>query len=48
MDLDTLKVNLISLSAISLSMTNINEVLQSIALILAIIYTLLKIYQRLR
>lgn len=48
MDLDILKVNLVSFSAIGVSMMDVNEVLQSIALILAIVYTLIKIYQRTR
>jgi len=48
MDLDTLKVNLVSLYAISLNLMQINEILQTIALISAIVYTLIKIYQRIK
>lgn len=48
MDLDIIKVNLVSFSAIGVSMMDVNEILQSIALILAIVYTIIKIYQRIR
>jgi len=48
MDLDILKVNAVNLSAILVSSMQINEVLQTIALLLAIIYTIIKIYQRIK
>ena len=48
MDLDLLKVNIINLGAIGISTMELNEVLQTIALLSAIAYTLIKIYQRLK
>jgi len=48
MDLDILKVHAVNLSAILVSTMQINEVLQTIALLLAIIYTVIKIYQRIK
>jgi hypothetical protein len=48
MDLDIIKVHAVNLSAILVSSMQINEVLQTIALLLAIIYTIVKIYQRIK
>ena len=48
MDLDVLKVNIINLGAIGISTMEFNEVLQTIALLSAIVYTLIKIYQRVK
>jgi hypothetical protein len=48
MDLDILKVQTVNLSAILVSSMQINEVLQTIVLLLAIIYTIIKIYQRIK
>ena len=48
MDLDILKVHAVNLSALLVSSMEVNEVLQTIALLLAIIYTIIKIYQRVK
>jgi hypothetical protein len=48
MDLDVLKVNLVSLSAIGISLAEVNEMLRTVALLSAIVYTIVKIVQRVK